>query len=186
MIKKLSDREKLILFAVANMDTKIDWKTVYLSCRDDNGANVNEKNLPVLVSQWKQSERIKTYLDEQKTLIEKRREKEKEQVINDYKIKLAGNGAGGDAEKTGKNGAFNGEIDFTNKDQFLNYLNTQVNIISDPKQKTDYLKMLSDLLRFKEDSPNKDGENQIQRFYTPILCKDCKLYQAKKDEIESK
>ena len=49
------------------------------------------------------------------------------------------------------------------------------NEIKDDKLRNDILKMLSDNLRYKDGE--NDENNEIQRFYTPLLCKDCKLYQ---------
>lgn len=67
-----------------------------------------------------------------------------------------------------------GRVDFTDRDQFIDYLNRQINTLGDDGTKTKYLQMLSDLLRYKESRP--EGENEIQRFYTPITCSECNLY----------
>lgn len=75
------------------------------------------------------------------------------------------------------------EVDFRDREQFLNFLNTEANRIKDGKTRLDVLKMLSDLQRMKEAENGKDGE--IQRFYMPLQCQDCILYRKEKAEIEN-
>lgn len=74
-------------------------------------------------------------------------------------------------------------IDFTNKTEFIKYLNAAANRIHDDKQKNDVLKMLSDHLDFKDDNKH-DENNNIQRFYLPLRCLDCVLYQEHNKDIE--
>ena len=75
------------------------------------------------------------------------------------------------------------EVDFRDREQFLNFLNAEANRIKDGKTRLDVLKMLSDLQRMKEAENGKNGE--IQRFYTPLQCRDCELYRKAKAEIKS-
>lgn len=74
------------------------------------------------------------------------------------------------------------EVDFRDREQFLNFLNAEANRIKDGKTRLDVLKMLSDLQRMKEAENGKNGE--IQRFYTPLQCSECVLYRKEKAEIE--
>lgn len=75
------------------------------------------------------------------------------------------------------------EVDFRDREQFLNFLNVEANRIKDGKTRLDVLKMLSDLQRMKESENGKNGE--IQRFYMPLQCQDCVLYRKEKAEIEN-
>ena len=75
------------------------------------------------------------------------------------------------------------EVDFRDREQFLNFLNAEANRIKDGKTRLDVLKMLSDLQRMKEAENGKNGE--IQRFYMPLQCRDCVLYRKEKAEIEN-
>ena len=75
------------------------------------------------------------------------------------------------------------EVDFRDREQFLNFLNAEANRIKDGKTRLDVLKMLSDLQRMKEAENGKNGE--IQRFYTPLQCSECVLYRKEKAENES-
>lgn len=75
------------------------------------------------------------------------------------------------------------EVDFRDREQFLNFLNAEANRIKDGKTRLDVLKMLSDLQRMKEAENGKNGE--IQRFYMPLQCHNCVLYRKEKAEIEN-
>lgn len=68
------------------------------------------------------------------------------------------------------------KIDYTNKAEFIQYLNDAANRITDDKLKNDILKMLSDHLDFKDEN-KRDEASKVQRFYMPLRCQDCVLYQ---------
>lgn len=87
------------------------------------------------------------------------------------------------ADSKDKVGLVTTEVDFRNREQFLNFLNKEANRIGDQKTRLDVLKMLSDLLRMKEAESGKDGETQ--RFYTPLTCKDCELYRLRAAQLAS-
>ena len=69
-----------------------------------------------------------------------------------------------------------GNLDFTDRNTFINFLSDQVNTLGDEDPlKKDYLKMISENLQFKTNAFDK-AEDDIQRFYTPLHCRECKLY----------
>lgn len=65
-------------------------------------------------------------------------------------------------------------VNFLNRDEFLKFLNERANQITDDKQRNDILKMLSDNMRYKE-AENQE-QTEIQRFYTPLDCTKCEIY----------
>ena len=66
------------------------------------------------------------------------------------------------------------KTNFLDRDEFLKFLNDRANQITDDKLRNDILKMLSDNLRYKD--TERDENNEIQRFYTPITCENCEIY----------
>ena len=75
-----------------------------------------------------------------------------------------------------------GSVDFTNLDEFFAYANKQANVIEDEKDRQFYLKTIADLMRFKEGAQDKNQD--IQRFYTPLLCRECPLHQEAEAKLE--
>lgn len=73
-------------------------------------------------------------------------------------------------------------VDFTDKAQFIKYLNTAANRITDDKLKNEVLKMLSDHLDYKNESKRGEAE-QMQRFYLPVRCQDCEIYKAESQRL---
>ena len=71
--------------------------------------------------------------------------------------------------------------DYTNLDEFLAAANRMANTLEDEKDKQFYLKTIADLMRFKEGSQDKNQD--IQRFYTPLLCRECPLYQKESESL---
>lgn len=75
------------------------------------------------------------------------------------------------------------KIDFTDRETFLEQINLKLNSVTDDKLKMDLMKMMADVLRYKEDTPDKANAD-IMRFYTPITCYDCPMYKERKEKIE--
>ena len=119
-------------------------------------------------NQWRRTNRISEYYQ---TIVTFKKKRDEEQ---DELAKLRrGNQPEDDGIKT----------DFTNKEEFIKYLNGAANRVQDDKLRNDILKMLSDHLDFK-DEQKRDDSSQVQRFYLPLRCQDCKLYQEKLTETE--
>ena len=66
---------------------------------------------------------------------------------------------------------------FTDLSEFLSFCEMQANLLTDEKDRKDYLKMIADLMRYKDQDK---GNNDLQRFYTPLQCLSCPLYNENK------
>lgn len=171
MKNELSQREKIVIEFLALSGSR-SWRECYAMSREKfiDPGDVH----PVTLSKWKNSKIVQDYFNTVKYQENERRKKEIETAVKE-KTKSEER-----TQPTPSNKNVTSEqIDFTDRNQFIKYLNQAVNGLQDDKQKTDYLKMLSDLLRFKESETGQ--ENEIQRFYTPLICQNCVLYKAAKD-----
>lgn len=205
--REITEREKAIITAAifnGKDQTQEDWDKIFLLSR--NGATkiqMKSRGSSQSVS-WKsrlavkkfhqiESERIEKIFRERenKAITEFFRYKSKEEISELWeKINnetTIGNGlepsGASDNDNDGNLQILPGlEVDFRDREQFLNFLNAEANRIKDGKTRLDVLKMLSDLQRMKEAENGKNGE--IQRFYTPLQCRDCELYRKAKVESD--
>ena len=136
------------------LDRELSTLEIYRICYPED----NIKDLASKASGWKRGQRVAAIFEEVQNEIRGREEERNK------------------CTKTDENGKSLQVVDFTDKGQFIQYLNQAANRITDDKLKNDILKMLSDHLDFKDES-KRDESNQIQRFYLPLRCQDCKLYQ---------
>lgn len=147
------------------------WEPIYDACHDFQGTSIKAKK--TAISGWKNDDAVKRYWKQLKANDEIRIDTLVQKRLDEISK----------AEEKGVKTELNTGIDFTDISQFIQFLNDQANILSDEKDKREYLKMLSDLLRFKEGSSDKD--NDIMRFYVPMNCRECVLYTKAKKEMES-
>lgn len=146
-----------------------DWHQLYKIAKGNEAYArlTTEGARNVNVSKWKNSEQMKTAIKEIKYILEM----EKKQIESDA-IETHRN------EEDEKNLR---EVDFLDRGEFLKYLNKQANRIKDEKVKNDYLKMISDNLRFKDADKSTEEDQEIRRFYTPVLCSECEIYKKCSD-----
>lgn len=169
-VKNITLREKaaIIFTIITGID---DGFTLYTIARGENNHKNREsylRNGNIL----KHKEHIQLYY------------KEAENIINNYiRKRLDGNNNLIEHGEINEKDTFTlKNINFTNPEEFISYLNDQANNLPDERDRREYLKMLSDLLRFKEGS--KSNMDDIQRFYTPVNCQNCAIYQAQKRKNE--
>ena len=136
------------------LDHDLSITDIYKLCYPDSKVT----DIVSTASMWKRGKKVTAIFESVKNEIERKRVKMAEELSHD------------------KNGNLSQIVDFTDKSEFIKYLNQAANRITDDKLKNDILKMLSDHLDFKDES-KRDESNQIQRFYLPLRCQDCNLYQ---------
>ena len=130
-----------------------------------NRLRPNENSYKVTASKWFRSHKIQEGIKYYLNLLEEIKQK----AIQDYINSLVEAEPGEGKKATQAKNAVN----FLNPDEFLQFANDQANEITDEKERREYLKMIANLMNYKD----SDAESiDIQRFYTPIICQECEIY----------
>ena len=146
--------DRCVLFEIANGETRA------------NKLKANEKSFKSSVSGWYRSHKIQEGIKYFTNLLEDIKAK----AVQDYISNSAGETEAGETERPGK---IQNGVNFLNPDEFLRFANQQANEIKDEKERREYLKMIANLMNYKE---GDQEQADIQRFYTPILCENCEIY----------
>lgn len=134
-------------------------KTFVNAFKLSHQTTANKISINALVSRWKNKADVKDFVND---------------IITKFNspVKRAENRQKGAEIGTGETTAGN-YINFRDLDEFLNYCETRANVITDEKDRQKYLQMISELMRYKEHGTN---DNELQRFYTPLKCHECPIY----------
>ena len=167
MIKGINDQEKAALYFQV-LERCEDWQRVFkIAIGAERYNNLSDKAKQTSSSRWKNSASVQLSLREIQTAI-----KAKENQIREETKKAPTEESAELREQKTKRATI--KTDFLNRDEFLQFLNEKANENIDDKLRNEILKMLSDNLRYKDS--DKESENDIQRFYTPVLCESCEIY----------
>lgn len=144
-----------------------DWEKIYTIAKGPKSLNkVTEDSKNTMIYRWKNKPEIKKAIQELKQQYETKKENFRAAIIAGVETEpINGTIKNESVEKT----------NFLDRDEFLQFLNSRANEIKDDKLRNDILKMLSDNLRYKD--TERDENNEIQRFYTPVTCENCAIYQ---------
>lgn len=169
-MKNLSIIEKILIHyqVLTNYD---DWNTLYkCSIGEEHYNRLSEKTKASNASKWKKSAEVQ----EELRVRQYQQHKEEEE----RRAREEGHRAE-TASQQGSKVQGVASVNFLDRDEFLAFLNEKANEITDDKLRNDYLKMLSDNMRYKE--ADREAENEIQRFYTPQTCETCIIYNKCKE-----
>ena len=171
-MENLNDRQKAAIYYHVFAEVT-DRRTLFRIAEGDERANaLTDATLKVTASNWFKSHKIQVAISKLKEL------KERNEAEMIEKAKDLGRSEA--TEKEPLTAISENSVNFLDRDEFLKFLNDRANEIKDDKLRNDILKMLSDNLRYKD---SENGENnEIQRFYTPILCQECPLYQKESEK----
>ena len=198
---KLSDREKIcITFAALQEVTekKINWAQIYAQSRNKQFDELAKNPNAAAVSVWKNSAEVKNFfldsVESIKNFINREIEKAKIKLLDEIERQANATGGGGELsgdfpgnnlgdrlnETLSKIRRKNSGIveDFTERENLIAALNNLANSAKDSREKIDTLKIIADLQRFKDLAKQED--NEIKRFYMPLKCSECVLYQKAK------
>lgn len=172
MAKELTHAEKAaIYYHLSGKCT--DWAQLYRIAKGDDALDrlSNDESRAATVSRWKKSESIQNAIKETSYLLQREREEADKRAVEAYR----------ENQENPEGDKILSEVNFLDRDEFLSYLNKQANRIQDEKTRNETLKMISDNLRFKDmEKENASGED-IQRFYVPMTCQECAIYQKCRD-----
>lgn len=141
-----------------------------IACGADRYNKLKDKSKGVTVSKWYNLPKIQDGIKIYRSIQERKKIELENEIIAGLEIETTKGTEDSDyIEKT----------NFLDRDEFLQFLNHRANQIQDDKTRNDILKMLSDNLRYKD--TERDENNEIQRFYTPITCENCPIYNKCKD-----
>ena len=151
LIEGVNDRGKL--FEIANEEKRV------------NKLKTNEKSFNSSVSYWFRSHKIQEGIKYYQNLLEQIKNKAVQDYLNSSDCTVAREP---EPKKQSRN-----DINFLNPEEFLQFANSQANEIQDEKERREYLKMIANLMNYKD----TDAETiDIQRFYTPVICESCEIY----------
>lgn len=171
-IKDLTDIEKAALlwgfYTTTDKAKGSKWTQMFDLCHPDKeySTDISKRNV---ISDWRNQPAVVAYWEGLQAAEDNR-------VESRVRSELAKLGSM-DGEKPTAPTLLDGIRDFTDVNQFIAYLNAQANTLTDEKDKREYLKMLSDLMRFKEGSQQ---DQDIMRVYMPLRCLECALYKKEK------
>lgn len=190
----LTDRQKAVLTWAAAENIE-NWQTIYILSSDKPVKSFEGRYLVSQVSNWKRQDKVQSFYRLQVAKFRKQEEEaeswrklqageisgpvETSQNKGDFSGVKDENeesiGEGSESPKNGLKTAKNGKIDYLDRRQLLSELNRLANNLTDIKQRTDIIKIIADLAKMKE-SDAKSAD--IRRFYLPLNCGCCELYQA--------
>lgn len=207
IMKGLTEREKIILFAAAVQslqEKKILWADLYFLSRDRAADSIAKASAsPTSVSTWKNSAKVQNFFNKCTTSLTSWIDDLKQKAITEYlqnevtnifgndgtggsdqdsEDKKNGNGnsmAGGVAPKFGIGLA--NPVDFSDRSQMMQALNRLAANAKDDKTQIDVFKIIADLQRFKDSA--KINDEDIKRFYMPLKCQECALYIKQRENI---
>lgn len=132
-----------------------------------NGAerydNLTDKSKTVTVSRWYNSVKIQDGIKNFQAIQDRKTNEIKTEILKALETETT---------KNESSGEINGDINFLDPGQFLQFANQQANQIKDEKERRAYLEMIAKLMNYKD----KEGEETEQiRAYLPLQCYSCEL-----------
>lgn len=176
---KATEREKAIVAALA-AGFVADWVEAYILSRETPTNQERERTrakLSAIVSRWKQRPDIAAVYNTTTEILKAReqvtREEEREKVLTSF-----------DNKEGGKERTENGRkrvVDYNDPQERKRAYNRIISeSADDPKTQLDALKVFEQLQR---DDKQAAKDNQIQRFYSPLRCSSCPLYQKARKNL---
>lgn len=178
--KSLTAAEAAALFWYVFEGEK-DWKRIYMAAADWSEEDVQNDptHFGQYVSKWKATAKVKNELQRLKLVKENYiKEIQKQAYEEGRRSAFVEATSASDEEIKMK---VKGQVDYTNPDAQKEKLNEIINRAKDSGEALDALKVIIQGQRNDQDAARN---NKIQRFYTPLQCRDCPLYNKAKEKIK--
>lgn len=185
----LTDKERYILRLAAWVEFEPDWRQLYILSRDKIYKSL-PPTLSQIVSNWKNSYIVKDFYKNERERYLRFLDSIRAEAVEASRTEGAEDKSGGISDegtktkKGHKTSKPDQVVNFQDRDEFIKYLERRANEITDEKLKFDYLKTLADLMQYKKDSEDS-AKKEIQRFYMPLSCQNCKLYQDQRQKVKN-
>ena len=168
---KASEREKAILFVLAAGQLAGGWKEAFiLSSQKAEKDVTNQKNITTSAERWRRRPEILKEYENALKAVQELKEENGPRPDDETRAQLAG-----DSNRTRP--AKDGKVDYYNPENQRRTINAIIDKAQDdPKTQLDAIKAIQQTQR---DDRQAAKDNQIQRFYTPVTCKICPLYQKR-------
>lgn len=160
----ITDREKAAITAL-KLGLLPDSRSAYIAAEDKPAKDVNPVGIKTLVSRWINSDKVKQYGDYIERLLADREADARERGRREAET---GRRAEGSERTESKPGRAVDYYDPANQRKQINRIIAESS--DDPKTQLDAIKAIQQTQR---DDRQAAKDSQIQRFYTPIQCRDC-------------
>lgn len=177
---ELTEREKAAIYyyVFGGCD---NWQIIHaIAKKGDFEIGKHPKSAAKMAYDWKNRPKVAEFLKDTQTL---KAVQETENAKRKADEIIKGLEAERDKEhnESGKGKQARQIVDFSNPQERRKQYNTIINNAGDdPKTQLDALKVLEQL---QKDDKQAAKDNQIQRFYTPIKCRECPLYEKAKKKV---
>jgi len=169
---KASEREKAILFVLAAGQLDGGWKEAFILSSQKSEKDVTgQKNITTSAERWRRRPEIMKAYEKALKAVEELKEVARPA---DDETKKEDEGRDNNRTKLEKNA----RIDYYNPENQRKQINRIIEqAADDPKTQLDAIKAIQQTQR---DDRQAAKDNQIQRFYSPLRCHKCPLYQRRK------
>ena len=159
---ELTFREKAAIRLYIYTDGDVGIADLYrVAYNGDEAAIARISSIPSVASRWWRSAKVVDYYTREKATYDAKKEKERLQIEREVSARLSS------PEKV--------EIDYSDPKNVLQKLNTIVNSSSDNGEILDAIRLL--IQKQNDLAPARKTE-QVQRFFTPVQCRDCVVKKA--------
>lgn len=169
-MEKLTESEKAAIYYYIYGGCK-DRVTLYKIAKgEENTKHLKYESIKTIGSNWFRSHNVQKAIEYLQTIQEAEQKKIAENAVKNIEtVSQQNTGTGLDPD----------HINFLNLDEFLKEANKLANLTKDEKERRAWLEMIGKYMSFKDRS---EGENtEIKRFYTPVECEKCVIYNKCKD-----